>query len=137
MNSNRMVVTQTGVLKGPKHTYADSVGVKYVLSCCAATTAEMGKIFSMIITYPLDLAKTRLQIQGERDPLSPPHKNKPYRGLFRTGVGIINEEGFFKLWQGMTPAIYRHLIYTGTRMVLYEKVRDRFFTRRPDGTHPV
>ncbi|MCL4124747.1 UNVERIFIED_CONTAM: hypothetical protein GTU68_049583 [Idotea baltica] len=125
-----MVVTQAGVLKSPKQSYADSTLVKYVLSCCAATTAE-------VATYPLDLAKTRLQIQGEKNNSTQSKTSRQYRGLFRTGAGIVNEEGFLKLWQGMTPAIYRHFIYTGTRMVLYEKVRDGVFTKRPDGSHPV
>ncbi|XP_050735975.1 mitochondrial uncoupling protein 4-like isoform X7 [Eriocheir sinensis] len=137
MNSNRMVVAQRGVIPPPKH-YADAAWFKYILSCCAATTAEM-------VTYPLDLTKTRLQIQGEKglngqrtvslaqDKLS----YMPYRGLARTGVGIVQEEGLLKLWQGVTPAVYRHLIYSGTRMVLYEKVRDHLFTTRADGTRPV
>jgi solute carrier family 25 uncoupling protein 27 len=33
----------------------------------------------------------------------------PYRGMIRTALGIIQEEGFLKLWQGVTPAIYRHV----------------------------
>lgn len=37
----RMVVAQRGVIPPPKH-YADSAWFKYILSCCAATTAEMG-----------------------------------------------------------------------------------------------
>lgn len=32
----------------------------------------------------------------------------PYRGMVRTALGIVQEEGFLKLWQGVTPAIYRH-----------------------------
>ncbi|XP_068208971.1 mitochondrial uncoupling protein 4 isoform X1 [Palaemon carinicauda] len=131
MNSNRMVVAQRGVLPPPKQHFADAAWFKYILSCCAATTAEM-------VTYPLDLAKTRLQIQGEKGLNGNMIVSKrPYRGLAGTGVGIIQEEGFLKLWQGITPAVYRHLIYSGTRMVLYEKVRDHLFTTRPDGTRPV
>ncbi|XP_042210184.1 mitochondrial uncoupling protein 4-like isoform X4 [Homarus americanus] len=129
MNSNRMVVAQRGVIPPPKH-YADSAWFKYILSCCAATTAEM-------VTYPLDLTKTRLQIQGEKGLNGNGIHHQPYRGLASTGVGIIREEGMLRLWQGVTPAVYRHLIYSGTRMVLYEKVRDHLFTRRADGTRPV
>lgn len=33
----------------------------------------------------------------------------PYRGMVRTALGIVQEEGFLKLWQGVTPAIYRHV----------------------------
>ncbi|XP_047737955.1 mitochondrial uncoupling protein 4 isoform X1 [Hyalella azteca] len=130
MNSNRMVVTQRGVLPPAKYNYADSAWFKYILSCTAATTAEL-------VTYPLDLAKTRLQIQGETELNSKGSRMLPYRGLVGTAVGIVREEGFLKLWQGMTPAVYRHLVYSGTRMVLYEKLRDNLFSVREDGSHPV
>jgi len=119
-----MVVTQKGVLPPPPG-YADSLWFKYLLSCASATAAEMA-------TYPLDLTKTRLQIQGEGG-----IKGTHYRGLAGTAAGIVREEGFTQLWRGITPAVYRHLIYTGTRVVLYERVRDRVFTTRRDGSHPV
>lgn len=63
-------------------------------------------------TFPLDLTKTRLQIQGEAalarlgDGAA---ESAPYRGMVRTALGIVQEEGFLKLWQGVTPAIYRHI----------------------------
>lgn len=41
----------------PAH-YADSFWATYVISIAAASVAET-------VTYPLDLTKTRLQIQGE------------------------------------------------------------------------
>lgn len=34
-----------------------------------------------------------------------------YRGLFATAKGIISEEGLHKLWGGVTPALYRHVVY--------------------------
>ncbi|KAA0195750.1 hypothetical protein HAZT_HAZT006355, partial [Hyalella azteca] len=94
-----MVVTQRGVLPPAKYNYADSAWFKYILSCTAATTAEL-------VTYPLDLAKTRLQIQGETE---------------------LNSKG--SRWAS-------HLVYSGTRMVLYEKLRDNLFSVREDGSHP-
>lgn len=60
------------------------------------------------VTYPLDLTKTRLQIQGEfSTKLS--GKAVPYRGLFATLLGIAREEGFLNLWQGVSPAVIRHI----------------------------
>lgn len=41
----------------PAH-YADSFYATYIISVAAASVAET-------VTYPLDLTKTRLQIQGE------------------------------------------------------------------------
>lgn len=67
---------------------------------------------SNLVTFPLDLTKTRLQIQGEYAPekLSKSGTvHSAYRGMLSTAVGIAREEGLLKLWQGATPAIYRHI----------------------------
>ncbi|KAM3932619.1 mitochondrial uncoupling protein 4 [Leptodactylus fuscus] len=92
---------------------------KFVLSACAASVAEL-------VTFPLDLTKTRLQIQGEAalKRFGGGGPALPYRGMVRTAVGIVQEEGVLKLWQGATPAVYRHIVYSGVRMVVYEQIRD-------------
>ncbi|MEE6477027.1 hypothetical protein FKM82_011325 [Ascaphus truei] len=92
---------------------------KFVLSACAATVAEL-------VTFPLDLTKTRLQIQGEAalSQQAGTGPAVPYRGMVRTAVGIVQEEGLIKLWQGATPAVLRHIVYSGGRMVVYEQLRD-------------
>ena len=51
----------------------------------------------------------------------------PYRGLFKTALGIVKEEGFLKLWQGAHAALYRHLIYSGTRIVTYKTLKEKLF----------
>ncbi|KAJ8275187.1 hypothetical protein COCON_G00098120 [Conger conger] len=105
---------------------------KFALSACAAAVAE-------IVTFPLDLTKTRLQIQGEV--ALGKHANggngqMVYRGMLRTAIGIVREEGPLKLWQGVTPAIYRHIVYSGVRMVAYEQLRDSVLGRRADASFP-
>lgn len=105
---------------------------KFVLSACAASVAEL-------VTFPLDLTKTRLQIQGEAalkrfgegDPAV------PYRGMVRTAIGIVQEEGLLKLWQGATPAVYRHIVYSGVRMVAYEQLRDSPLGKGESETFPL
>ena len=37
------------------------------------------------------------------------------------------------LWRGMTPALIRHAIYTGTRMSAYEEIRDHLQHENKDG----
>ena len=86
---------------------------KYSLSVLAAFVAEF-------VTYPLDLVKTRLQIQGEGvRQLS----SSQYRGTIKTMVGVAREEGVARLWQGCTPGMARHVIYSGVRMNLYDVLR--------------
>lgn len=102
----------------------DSFWFKYILSCWAASCAEL-------VTYPLDLTKTRLQIQGET---STGHHKGEYRGFLRQLSGIVREEGAFQLWRGISPAILRHSIYTGIRMNGYEVFRNSI---RPDDDKPL
>ncbi|XP_005430672.1 mitochondrial uncoupling protein 4 [Geospiza fortis] len=99
---------------------------KFALSACAAAVAEL-------VTFPLDLTKTRLQIQGEA--VAGPAV--PYRGMLRTAAGIAQEEGVWKLWQGATPAVYRHIVYTGVRMVTYEHLRDSMLGRAEGESFPL
>uniref|UniRef100_A0A8C5IRM5 Solute carrier family 25 member 27 n=1 Tax=Junco hyemalis TaxID=40217 RepID=A0A8C5IRM5_JUNHY len=99
---------------------------KFALSACAAAVAEL-------VTFPLDLTKTRLQVQGE----AAAGPAVPYRGMLRTAAGIAQEEGIWKLWQGATPAVYRHIVYTGVRMVTYEHLRDSVLGRAEGESFPL
>lgn len=108
---------------------ADTFWFKYTLSAMAAVVAES-------VTYPLDLTKTRLQIQGEKDIKGDAAAIKK-RGMVRTFVGIVTEEGPLKIFQGLSPALYRHIVYTGCRMSLYEVIRDKILRKNADGSYPV
>lgn len=57
--------------------------------------------------------------------------------MVRTALGIVHEEGFWRLWRGMSTAIYRHAIYTGVRFGAYEQLRENVFKRNPDGTYSL
>ncbi|NXI19667.1 UCP4 protein, partial [Irena cyanogastra] len=106
---------------------------KFALSACAAAVAEL-------VTFPLDLTKTRLQIQGEaagRCDGAAAGQAVPYRGMLRTAAGIAQEEGVRKLWQGATPAVCRHIVYTGVRMVAYEHLRDSVLGRAEGESFPL
>ena len=51
-------VTIRNELHPVKYNFVESFPCTYIISVVAATNAEL-------VTYPLDLTKTRLQIQGE------------------------------------------------------------------------
>ncbi|XP_054707819.1 mitochondrial uncoupling protein 4-like [Uloborus diversus] len=110
------------------HEKSESFMFKYFLSSCAASVAETA-------TYPLDITKTRLQIQGEttigKSDGVHSRNNIKSRGMLHTAVGIVKDEGVFKLWQGITPAIYRHFVYSGCRMTFYEIFREKVLQRKP------
>lgn len=110
--------------------YQDSFVRKYCLSAAAATVAES-------VTYPLDITKTRLQLQGEHASRKHGIKSQAYRGMVKTALGIVKEEGLLKLWQGITPAVLRHLVYSGCRMTFYETLRDSVLKKNADGYFPI
>ncbi|GIY74135.1 mitochondrial uncoupling protein 4 [Caerostris darwini] len=118
--------------KNNKDGHNESFLFKYVLSSSAATVAETA-------TYPLDITKTRLQIQGEgalnkyNGSNTHVYNKIKSRGMLHTAVGIVQEEGLFKLWQGVTPAIYRHLVYSGCRMTFYEVFREKLLKTQTNG----
>ncbi|XP_017091468.1 mitochondrial uncoupling protein 4 isoform X2 [Drosophila bipectinata] len=123
-------------LRPVKYDYADSFACTYIVSVVAASIAEL-------VTYPLDLTKTRLQIQGEAAAIaaiSPTQtitkSNMQYRGMMATAFGIAREEGALKLWQGVTPALYRHVVYSGVRICSYDMMRKEF-TRDGNQALPV
>uniref|UniRef100_A0A1A9X5D7 Mitochondrial uncoupling protein 4 n=1 Tax=Glossina brevipalpis TaxID=37001 RepID=A0A1A9X5D7_9MUSC len=97
--------------------FIDSMPCTYILSVLAATNAEL-------VTYPLDLTKTRLQIQGELAKAQ--DVQAKYRGMLATAIGIVKEEGPLKLWYGMSSVIYRHMIYSGVRVCTYDYLRTTF-----------
>jgi len=47
--------------------------------------------FHVTVTYPLDITKTRLQVQGEHASHKSIKEPAPYRGMIKTaaGIGII------------------------------------------------
>lgn len=93
------------------------------LSAVASGVAET-------VTFPLDITKTRLQLQGQSS------SSGPKRGLFTMMRGIVVEEGFTALYQGLPAAVMRHVIYTGARMGVYEELRGAM-GKNADGSFPI
>ncbi|VDK64764.1 unnamed protein product [Onchocerca ochengi] len=105
-----------------------AVGSKYVLSCCASFVAES-------VTYPLDVVKTRLQMApghmgATRSDIKPPR-------MLRMTWHILKDEGFRCLFSGLAPAVYRHFIYTGFRMGIYEAIRSAIFDKEKHKIFPI
>lgn len=79
----------------------------------AGTTAE-------ILTFPIDMAKVRLQID-----------KKSYNGMFDCIRKVAADEGFGALYQGIHPAVVRQMSYQGIKMTMYEPIRD-FYASDPN-----
>jgi len=85
------------------------------LICGAAAISES-------ITFPIDFTKTRMQFA------------KGDVGIFKTISLVVKDEGALAFYQGLSPAIARHWVYTAARIYLYEHMRDTFSPA--DGSQP-
>ncbi|XP_028158359.1 mitochondrial uncoupling protein 4 [Ostrinia nubilalis] len=107
------------VLRNADHPAAvvtDSIATRYGVAVLGAWAAESA-------TYPFDLTKTRIQIQTEVAATKDGFKVENI-GMIKTAVGIAKQEGVLKLWAGLMPMFQRHAIYSGCRLIFYEKFRE-------------
>ncbi|XP_078000361.1 dicarboxylate carrier UCP2-like [Glandiceps talaboti] len=110
-----------------------TVGVKFVCAGTAACMADM-------ITFPLDTAKVRLQIQGEgskvtKKSISAITKSlvrksiKPevrYNGMVGTISTIAHQEGPRALYNGLNAGLQRQMSFASVRIGLYDSVKQYY-----------
>jgi solute carrier family 25 oxoglutarate transporter 11 len=80
-------------------------------------------------THPLDLIKVRMQLQGEGAALVVATINgtgttvvaRP--GPFRVGFEVARSEGISALYSGVSATLLRQILYSSTRMGLYEYMK--------------
>uniref|UniRef100_H3CMZ9 Dicarboxylate carrier UCP2 n=1 Tax=Tetraodon nigroviridis TaxID=99883 RepID=H3CMZ9_TETNG len=80
-----------------------------------------------IVTFPLDTAKVRLQIQGEKTAV----EGIRYRGVFGTISTMIRTEGPRSLYNGLVAGLQRQLCFASIRIGLYDNVKN-FYTGGKD-----
>ncbi|KAM3864801.1 mitochondrial brown fat uncoupling protein 1 [Diretmus argenteus] len=98
------------------------LGVKMMSAGAAACFADL-------VTFPLDTAKVRLQIQGEKTVEAA--KDIRYRGVFGTISTMIRTEGPKSLYNGLVAGLQRQLCFASIRIGTYDNVRD-FYTGGKD-----
>jgi len=86
-----------------------------------------------VATFPVDLAKVRLQVQGEKHivvgQLDTGTALKPrYRGMIDVWRIVAREEGVRALYSGITPALQRQLVFCSVRVGLYDTVKNKLIT---------
>lgn len=68
-----------------------------------------------LVTHPLDLAKVRLQTAS-----------KPGQSLVSMVYHIISNEGFFKIYSGLTASLLRQATYSTVRFGAYEYMKESY-----------
>ncbi|XP_010250059.1 PREDICTED: adenine nucleotide transporter BT1, chloroplastic/mitochondrial [Nelumbo nucifera] len=72
-------------------------------------------ISSTLLTYPLELLKTRLTIQGD-----------VYNSLLHAFMKIVQEEGPAELYRGLTPSLIGVIPYAATNYCAYDTLRKAY-----------
>jgi len=84
-------------------------------------SAGMAACFADLVTFPLDTAKVRLQIQGEKKVEAA--KDIRYRGVFGTIATMVRTEGPRSLYNGLVAGLQRQLCFASVRIGLYDNVK--------------
>ncbi|XP_071395731.1 dicarboxylate carrier UCP2-like [Centroberyx affinis] len=80
-----------------------------------------------LVTFPLDTAKVRLQIQGESEAVQGAKVVK-YRGVFGTITTMVRTEGPRSLYNGLVAGLQRQMSFASVRIGLYDSMK-QFYTR--------
>uniref|UniRef100_A0A4W4GDJ7 Dicarboxylate carrier UCP2 n=1 Tax=Electrophorus electricus TaxID=8005 RepID=A0A4W4GDJ7_ELEEL len=99
------------------------LGVKVLSAGAAACIADL-------VTFPLDTAKVRLQIQGE-NAVTGVAQGIRYRGVFGTISTMVQTEGPRALYNGLVAGLQRQMAFASIRIGLYDTVKS-FYTRGKD-----
>ncbi|KAB0342551.1 hypothetical protein FD754_019477 [Muntiacus muntjak] len=94
-----------------------------------AEVTEQQQQESLLSTFPIDLTKTRLQIQGQKNDAN--FKEIRYRGMLHALVRIGREEGLKALYSGIAPAMLRQASYGTIKIGTYQSLK-RLFVERPE-----
>ncbi|XP_063173507.1 solute carrier family 25 member 34 [Candoia aspera] len=111
----------------PGHTTAASLSppVDFVLgatACCLAC----------VFTNPLEVVKTRLQLQGELRPRGSYRCH--YRGVLQAMVAVRRADGLRGLQKGLTAGLLYQALMNGVRFSSYSHAEGVGLTQHPGGT---
>ncbi|XP_078736336.1 kidney mitochondrial carrier protein 1-like [Lampetra fluviatilis] len=101
----------------------------FVYGGLASITAECG-------TFPIDLTKTRLQVQGQLAG-DARYREVRYRGMLHALHLIARDEGPRALYSGIAPAVLRQASYGTIKIGTYQSLKRLFVDKPEDETLPV
>jgi len=86
-------------------------------------------------TFPIDMSKTRLQIQGQI--ADPSLSSLKYRGMIHTVVTVAKQEGAASLFNGVKFAVLRQGTYGTIRLGLYYSLKSGWESRNVGDKMPL
>lgn len=91
----------------------------------------LGAVMAGFFTNPLEVIKTRIQLQGELQARG--HYTVHYRNVFHAFYAMAKNESFISLQKGLVPALYYQFIMNGCRFGIYQVYDNLGFTRNQNG----
>ncbi|XP_069731058.1 solute carrier family 25 member 34 isoform X1 [Phaenicophaeus curvirostris] len=85
-----------------------------------------------VFTNPLEVVKTRLQLQGELQP--PGTYPRHYRGVLRAAGAVCRADGLRGLQKGLAAGLLYQGLMNGVRFYCYSHAEDAGWTAYPGGT---
>ncbi|CAH1773071.1 unnamed protein product [Owenia fusiformis] len=85
-----------------------------------------------VFTNPLEVVKTRMQLQGELKARG--QYAKHYRNVFHAFFAIAKNDGILALQKGLVPALWYQLFMNGWRLGAYQCFDNFGFTKDKSGT---
>ncbi|GCC45341.1 hypothetical protein chiPu_0029408, partial [Chiloscyllium punctatum] len=84
-----------------------------------------------VLTNPLEVVKTRMQLQGELRPRG--SYPRLYRNVFHAAATICRADGWAALQRGLLPALIYQFLMNGIRLGTYSVMEDAGYTSTEDG----
>lgn len=106
-----------------------------------AVAGSAGAVIANALVYPLDIVKTRLQVQMKKhhsDPVSSTHttNERHYTGTLHAIMTIIEDEGVNGLYSGMAGSLLGVASTNFAYFYWYSVVRDLYTARVTKGKNP-
>lgn len=87
--------------------------------------------FAGILTNPLEVIKTRVQLQGELKTRG--QYTIHYRNVFHAFYVVSKNEGILSLQKGLVPAVYYQFFMNGVRLGVFQAIDNKGLTRNDRG----
>lgn len=85
-----------------------------------------------VFTNPLEVVKTRMQLQGELQ--APGTYHRPYRGLVASTVAVARADGWWGLQKGLAAGLLYQGLMNSVRFYCYGLAGQAGLTQQPGGT---
>lgn len=102
----------------------------------------MASMIAGFATHPLDLVKVRMQLQGEASAPAIMYALDGRKatavggrsGPFGVGMNVVRTDGVRALYAGVSASLLRQVLYSSTRMGLYEYLKSEWRDPTQEGT---